>query len=1775
MKRIICLMIALAVVAGSIPQAALAANTEYVLQVSRMEYIGSLSGMAENSPGWHEGMGLTGDMNAGQAEEALSALLYDEILPCLRLFEELTAEAGASLSPSALKQTEEALEELRSARGQAETCMSVIGYDRSYIYEKTVELAAGMYEKGHEAESVAYQIIARTEELEREMQTAAENYGKWQQYARTVRELLQTPDDSSVPAPVDMADPMLANIVRLKENYSADMQLLTEMTAARNQANSADITVDVVDVDHFRIYARTGGQTVLPGAEIRVWSGDGTRQYTVKANSKGYAEFSVLDLDGGADHYVDFGWEVSCSGYRTQYSEMGLHKGGCIIYADLEANDPDQDTYIAGVSFNGRDCMYDQRILYITSSNDASQNITAYIRTQSGSPASGSLAMSAVLGSGETLTMTENCDGRSSVTYTGEWCSRFAPDMGGAVTLEYSENANAVTVSTPVNVATQKAVYETPSYFPDAAMQMIMFTEGLKIEFPKDIPVLNRMSLDVNIGFPKFRAYVDVSGKWLVGATTGDQKFWNGLQEASERWKTSDTKELERYVSDLAEFTGKSTQEMEKDVRKAIADSRDTTFFGGTKAYWSVCFLVCGVNKHTETGFQCNATLLAGLTVGFKGQWTKTLFAGPFPVSFGFGFDVSAGTTIRGDAVYYTASDSGLNGIDLTRFRWKLHFGANLFGSVGVGFKCLSTGLNLLARFSATVPLVDTGGSEGTEMSFNIILSMYFKFLFFSATYKLYTGGISYSDGSWGSWRNDPVWGNAFEPYEPVQTLSDALEGDSGTVETVHEDDLDGSTEWNYSTISVGTSESQPVFATLSCTVASYKTQSTSFAFFVKDDQTVCYTNLDYNYTGTVPLPSDARSKIQSGQWKITDIGVSCSPLIQEVQIRTRVGSYTEQRQVAAVTVVCATSWTTEIQELEDGTSVETIRPTESILYTKFCTASFSNLSWLETYLSDSDRYRDLTYVMKSSHPVSNVVPLIYSMQLVSANPRGYEEWQVYAKESSGAHVIVLAYDEQDGKYIQLMDNQVDESTGYVRPRSTYRNGERPVRILTADGGNFSAAIVLTLDGQMFAVSGYRGNVIDMDVADGISDIALLPLSAPGAGGSEMALFLSVKGSGTDDGTVSNRLKVLKMSGYWGDIDTDTLSDLDVKCASKIDAGTILGEPTVYWFEDYSPKSDPGVRRTRVKGMVYAPSQNLITSPFTLGILKGNDGTAPEGYSYASDPVLSHVLASGNILMTKAWMKDNGDTAAAEEKSRYSHYQIRPEARIAPDIMGVAAQDPACSAGGSCYLDMQVINRGNVPILGFNVDVYVNDADGRTLVESVRIDLAKNGVNSVGFAADGAANEMVTESGEAAARRVPGLYDRINGDEWYVTRQRAVTASYVRTDAYGSEDDMSGIRTASVSISNSQTDGFISVPVLVPEAVQLYTFAFHVPVTWSGEKYLTLDISQVLFPEKTADIFRTAANGSSSADNGGRVLCVCREPYANGTDSCSVTDAGTIENHSFRQADTVLNSVADSAAVSSHYSFSSGSADLMFDTAELEIDYRMFRQNGADYITFTVSQTGSTDNVAFRGFKLKAYINDDEQLTYTHVYKEHPNDSRLAFSCTIPVKVLTGGNSASKLTLEVVDTVDGNCELTSSNNRHTFILNDVLRFTEEPKDTEAGTDGSAQLTVQVDGGTQPYSYQWQVLVNGEWQDVEGAVRRALTLTGLTAQDDGRMYRCVVTDGKGDTVTSGAAVITVGGNEPPRTDDVSGSTVSVYTAMSLTALTALCFIRVKKKRKNAV
>ena len=164
----------------------------------------------------------------------------------------------------------------------------------------------------------------------------------------------------------------------------------------------------------------------------------------------------------------------------------------------------------------------------------------------------------------------------------------------------------------------------------------------------------------------------------------------------------------------------------------------------------------------------------------------------------------------------------------------------------------------------------------------------------------------------------------------------------------------------------------------------------------------------------------------------------------------------------------------------------------------------------------------------------------------------------------------------------------------------------------------------------------------------------------------------------------------------------------------------------------------------------------------------------------------------------------------------------------------------------------------------------------------------------------------------------------------------------------------------------------------------------------------------------------------------------------------------------------------------------------------------------------------------------------DGQTVLNHTFKR-AIDRDFGYTLDLPAELLLAGKDSGDVTFLLTDNEEGN-EFSDFDNERTVSLGNELRFLKQPESLSRTEGEEAVFSVALAGGKQPYAYRWQRMdPNGKWTDIPGATQAEYRIAAVQAKDNGALFRCIVQDQDGCSLTSEAASLAVF-SLPPTTGD---------------------------------
>ena len=143
------------------------------------------------------------------------------------------------------------------------------------------------------------------------------------------------------------------------------------------------------------------------------------------------------------------------------------------------------------------------------------------------------------------------------------------------------------------------------------------------------------------------------------------------------------------------------------------------------------------------------------------------------------------------------------------------------------------------------------------------------------------------------------------------------------------------------------------------------------------------------------------------------------------------------------------------------------------------------------------------------------------------------------------------------------------------------------------------------------------------------------------------------------------------------------------------------------------------------------------------------------------------------------------------------------------------------------------------------------------------------------------------------------------------------------------------------------------------------------------------------------------------------------------------------------------------------------------------------------------------------------------------------------------IVILNGTNNLTPGTYTVTVTGTASGAITQSRTlTYTITPGSAPTISSQPSDITVCSGNNAAFSIVTNEG----SYQWQVSTNGgtTWSNVSGATSATYSITSTTTSLSGNLYRCVVTNSCGNTVTSTTALLTVASSTAITTQPANAS-----------------------------
>ncbi len=478
-------------------------------------------------------------------------------------------------------------------------------------------------------------------------------------------------------------------------------------------------------------------------------------------------------------------------------------------------------------------------------------------------------------------------------------------------------------------------------------------------------------------------------------------------------------------------------------------------------------------------------------------------------------------------------------------------------------------------------------------------------------------------------------------------------------------------------------------------------------------------------------------------------------------------------------------------------------------------------------------------------------------------------------------------------------------------------------------------------------------------------------------------------------------------------------------------------------------------------------------------------------------------------------------------------YSFPFELKASMDLEAVLLQNDVIGEGENALAALRLVNNGNMAISSFSVIEYAEkitqtsslSAQGEKVL-TLTCDTVKPDNNRIHLEGDDPELDII---GRDACWRETMAADTSKQHYWEIKQLVRTFSSYKDY-----KDD-----TKTVSLDAME---------ILPGQVALFNMLIKVPSGWKGTTHqLTFALDSYSASASQVRSMALRSGLDTEAFEGAETVTWSRS--ANGTmqPETSLLSSGGV---SLPLGETDL----------------PVSAVLANDLDNLEVLERVYvGAAGESRLSMTISnETVDSDSIRLY---CEVLLDDDT----TPIYLDLPYDSASmanarTHTIDIPLSALSGGRKAHKA--EVTIRGIGITETALLDNTFEVLLEeeDPLRITVQPRDREAAAGENVSMAVQAAGGIAPYTCQWQEYM-GEtlgWQNIQGAAKSTLTLEKVDQGMNGRRYRVVVTDQNLDSVISDEAVLTVRKASP------TGDASHTLLYLLLAALLLLAWFLLRKK-----
>ncbi len=606
--------------------------------------------------------------------------------------------------------------------------------------------------------------------------------------------------------------------------------------------------------------------------------------------------------------------------------------------------------------------------------------------------------------------------------------------------------------------------------------------------------------------------------------------------------------------------------------------------------------------------------------------------------------------------------------------------------------------------------------------------------------------------------------------------------------------------------------------------------------------------------------------------------------------------------------------------------------------------------------------------------------------------------------------------------------------------------------------------------------------------------------------------------------------------------------DIYVEPTNHFDTVILNNVTYLYWVAAAQKQKDSDPTVWRIWGMAFDPNTNTVLDPSVLAEFK----LPGMHYKYAQAEAELNAAVSNAILLGSGTgylnaVATNLDKIAEKDRPKVAPialFSFEEKLKPAANLITAIPRALAVKAGDFEDVTLGIMNEGNVPIAAFDIGMYevVDGKEGDKPVETVHINGIDSTKNKITMA-DG----KVSRTGKEVAYREEDYGNISRKHDWVLDSE---------TKAYKLHKNPDSVTLKSSDVIKASKPEHIKVQTLMPGAVGNYCAAFKIPENWHGDKTLRLKVTAV---SVESNVMAAVANASGLAANG--------EGESATLNYALNPKTGKLELQMPAQPNgAVANAIASGLYANE---IDVMDTDVVLDVHDIELKHRIYEgPEGERMLDITVRNYAATRE----SLKLSCavYADGASEPEYLNLpLYEKSTSNRRAQTITIPVSALVDDPSKHTYARVAVSVV-GVDENAYANNEFDVVFGgeNPLRFTSQPEDVVVQEGEDVSFEVKVGGGSQPYTYQWQVWdpVHEKWVDLKGFTEPTLRRKDIEKKWDGCVFRCVITDAAGTQIISETVTLTV----RDKVDTGDHSDLPLYSIVAMIAIILLIALRRRRE-----